>query len=217
MLLVEKIATDNWRLKRLVRFENGLLYRDLFIFKQISLDEHFRRRQRNSQFPLEGDYFKPTPKMEFYTREDQVSEADFDREYAHYIKISSNDDALKADERFIIFVLSDLDIIDLNEETKQVALDHLNQCSSRTFAELKRDFLAVEKEILDEMRVFVSWKKCLAYEERVRQFPAEKKKHKIIKYETHLERMITKNISLLLALQRNRLARNFKEIKARLN
>ncbi len=220
MLLVEKIAVDNWRLKRLVRFENGVLRRDLHDFKQLTLDEHYAKSQDNSFEFGSMSSARLKPKMEYFSCEHQFSENELDAEICRYSKISSNEEALKADKFFLQRILAmelDIDVIEFDSETIQKATDFLTQCSSKKFNEIRDDFLKEEKRIIDEMRAIMLWRKCLEFEERVRQLPAEKEIDKIIKYEIHLERVITKNISLLLTLQQKRLARNFKEIKTRLN
>ncbi len=221
MLLVEKIAVDNWRLKRVIRFENGVLRRQLDNYERSALENYYDELESNYAFGS-GHYLPPPENImkQFIHLLHNGNEEELMQAIDRYARLSGDEEALKNDEDLLWYILYEkLDIAadELDPDLKEQALEYIKNCSPVEFDQIKKEFLKGEHSEIKKMTFMMQGRERFEFEERVRRLPKENEIDKIIKYETHLERNITKNITLLLTLQQNRQARNFKETTAQLN
>lgn len=201
-LLVEKIAVNYWRLRRLVRYETGEVRKLLDDFMDKAIDEFYKR----DSFSL-GGRERRQPPMEYYDYGDEVSEADVETQAARVQNLSDSRIPLEADDNnlqavYQIRVGANANA-ELPEGWRANALDFLNDLSPQQKGKTRKEILSREEQILVEMREVRNWNKKFDLLSRVRAIPNRHDLEKVIKYETALERSIFRNLATLREIQQN--------------
>jgi len=196
-LLVEKIAVNYWRLRRLVRYETGEIQERLDNFKENALDSYYDRPQ----------YSRTRPEMSRYDYGDSISKSAYQEQLMRLDSMKNSDFDLTKDKDSLEYVcyqklnkrrngLSDSDY----GEAKNFVIG----LSRRSKAKLTKEILEAAEQLLFEMCEVLIWQDKFDSIHKTNSLPNEQDLNKIIKYENSLERSIFRNLAALKALQTDR-------------
>ncbi len=191
VLLVEKIAVNYWRLKRLVRYETGEIRQLLDNFREKALERYYS--DSGFDFLGMGSKRKYRPAMEYYDYDDEVTEEEIEEQTSKIDKMEEKDYDWSKDKEFKGF---------LKERSSSAEIKGFSQ---NKLTREKRKYLKAHRQILEEMKEVWTWKKRFEVIERIKVIPNEDTLSKINKYENSLERSIFRNLAVLKQLQQVRL------------
>jgi hypothetical protein len=190
VLLVEKIAVNYWRLKRLVRYETGGIRGGLDNFRESAVERYY---DNSSDFMSTGSKKKHRPAMEYYDYDDEVTEKEIEEQTTKIEKMEGKDYDWSKDSEFEGFLKERYS----SAETKGFSGNKLTR--------EKKKYLQGQRQILEEMKEVWSWKKRFEVIGMRKIVPDEHTLDKINKYENSLERSIFRNLAVLKQLQQVRL------------
>ena len=203
-LLVEKIAVDYWRLRRLIRYETGRIRCLMDDYKDEALNRYYDRGDCNDYLGI-GRFSKPV--LKYFDLKDDVREEEVRQARLRMRELEDDGDKLMAEEGFIKFVLRKK----LKREVAAVSaaeVEAVHEClkglSQRQFGKLREAFLEVEDEKIEEMEEVSFWQVRFERLGRIYAIPDNKELEKVCKYETSLERSIHRNLNALRELQGRR-------------
>jgi hypothetical protein len=191
VLLVEKIAVNYWRLKRLVRYETGEIRQDLDNFREKAVEKYYD--DSDFDFLGTGSKKKYRPPMEYYNYDDEVTKEEIEAQASKVERMEQKDYDWSKDKEFKEFL------------KQRYASAEIKGFSENKLTREKNKYLKGHKQILEEMKEVWSWKKRFEVIERRRIVPDEHTLDKINKYENSLERSIFRNLAVLKQLQQVRL------------
>jgi len=195
MLLVERVAVNYWRLKRLIRYETGEI--------RIMLDNFMRETIERY---LEDCSLKH-PAMKYYRYDDEIPEDEYQTQVARVEALRSPDFDLASDEvalEWVFYGYVQEDDEGPTEADWERTKEYINSLSPQQRNEIRKELLEEEEKILAEMKEVRRWKERFDRVSRVRTIPIERRLNKIIKYESSLERSIFRNLAVLKTLQEKR-------------
>jgi len=196
-LLVEKIAVNYWRLRRLVRYENGEISSDLDGFKQKAISNYYDSK----------DYYaekSERPAMEYYSYGDEISDTDYQAQKDRVTFLNSSSCKISDDRESLVFILSsrfDVDEDAIKDSDYKKAQKYIASLSPQQRGKLHRAIIAEAEQILNEMEEVRSWEAKFDLIARQKAVPVAADLDKIIKYENSLERSIFRNLAALKTLQ----------------
>lgn len=190
VLLVEKIAVNYWRLKRLVRYETGGIRGHLDNFRESEVERYY---DDNSDFMSMGSKKKYRPAMEYYDYDDEVTEKEIEEQATKIEKMEGKDYDWSKDSEFKGF---------LKERHSSAEIKGF---SENKLTREKKKYFQGQRQILEEMKEVWSWKKRFEVIGMRKIVPDEHTLDKINKCENSLERSIFRNLAVLKQLQQVRL------------
>jgi len=199
-LLVEKIAVDYWRLKRLLRYESGEILGRTHSFKAEAIERYLNPPMTF----LEPE--KPGPsKLTYYSYESEISDAELTAQNHLVYALGYSECDLTTISNAVEEIAYDLqeEIDDPTVEELLQAKKHIKEMTPEKRKTL-RDRLYKESVVrLYEMKEARKMQVKFDQISRIRCIPAESDLAKIQKYEVMLERSIFQNLAILQALQKN--------------
>jgi hypothetical protein len=217
-LLVEKIAVNYWRLRRLVRYETGAVRRHLERYIRETIERYY---QRLSSVP--GG--EPRPALQHLAYGDDVTDDDIARQAARVEQVSQPDYPL--DEAVRAIALQNQqpaghpdgdDDTGHREGEEDAGLDgqedagldperlglEIGALAPAEAEALRQQFVERERQILAEMYEVRRWSEQLDLLARTNCTPGLDAADKVVKYEAALERSVFRNLDVLLHVQRAR-------------
>lgn len=189
-LLVEKIAVNYWRLKRLVRYETGEIRQDLDNFRENAVERYY---DDSSDFMSMRSKRKYRPAMEYYDYDSEVTEDEIEEQTLKIENIEGTDYDWSKDREFKQFL------------KERYSSAEIKGFSENKLTREKKKYLKAHKQILEEMKEVWSWKRRFEVIGRTKIVSDEDTLNKINKYENSLERSIFRNLAVLKQLQQVRL------------
>ena len=195
ILLVEKIAVNYWRLKRLVRYETGEIRERLDDFRGEAVKGYYD--DSGFDYLGSGSKRKHQPPMEYYDYSDEVTEQEIEEQTSKIEKMEGKDYDCSKDKEFTGFL------------RERYSAAEIKAFSENKLTREKKKYLQTHRQILQEMKEVWDWKRRFEVIGRVKAVPDERALGKVSKYENSLERSIFRNLAVLKQLQQVRLrARN---------
>lgn len=197
MLLVEKIAVNYWRLRRLVRYETGEIRGRLDDFRENALRSYY-----NSSF-----HSRHRPKLEYYNYNDEISDDEFQEQIYKVATMKDSGFNLVEDKASLEYVLCyrmDKEGNKFSDKDYKAAKKYVTGLSPQLKGKLRKEILEDAKQELAEMDEVKTWNVKFDRIQKAKSLPVEKDLNKIIKYENSLERSIFRNLAALKTLQENR-------------
>jgi hypothetical protein len=197
MLLVEKIAVNYWRLRRLVRYETGEIRGRLDDFRENSLRSYY------SGSPYSGQ----RPDLKYYSYDDDISDVEYQEQLYRVARMTSSGFNLSEDKAALEYVLyyrmnraaAELPVADYKAAKKYVA-----SLSPQLKGKLRREMLEEAEQVLAEMSEVRAWTVKFDRIQKSKSLPGGSDLNNVIKYENSLERSIFRNLAALKTLQANR-------------
>jgi hypothetical protein len=197
MLLVEKIAVNYWRLRRLIRYETGKIRKRLDEFRENALSSYYSSSYNSQQ----------RPKMEYYSYKDEIADHEYHEQLykvasmrSSGIKLSENKAALE----YVLYYRMDREETKLTDKDYKAAKKYVAGLSPQLQGKLRKKILEEAKQELVEMNEVRTWSVKFDRIQKARSLPVERDLNKVIKYENSLERSIFRNLAALKTLQENR-------------
>jgi hypothetical protein len=190
VLLVEKIAVNYWRLKRLVRYETGKIRQGLDNFRENAVERYY---DDSSDFMSTRSQRKYRPAMEYYDYDDEVAEEEIEQQALKIEKMEEKDYDWSKDREFKEFL------------KERYSSAEIKGFSENKLTREKKKYLQGHRQILEEMKEVWTWKRRFEVIGRTKIVSNEHTSNKINKYENSLERSIFRNLAVLKQLQQVRL------------
>ncbi len=197
-LLVEKIAANYWRLRRVLRYETGEV--------RLLIDEHIRT-SLGDELSVFTDSQEELFELKFFSINDEITEEDIKKQKDRLQALEEDLIDYTKDEETIEFVLKKrlhVDISRATAEQREQAIEYLRNLSPQQKGKIHRDLVWLEVRKGKEMRRIVDWQRRFDAVQLTRSIPSTPDLDKVIKYEGALERSIFKNLMLLKELQKGR-------------
>ena len=197
MLLVEKIAVNYWRLRRLVRYETGETRERLDHFKEKAISAYYKNSYMS----------KTKPNMEYFDYGDKISDGEHQDQVYRVAALNSSHYDLTADKVALEYTMCHrlhIDEEDFSEVIYRKARKYIQGLSPQLRGKLRRELLDEAEQMLEEMEEVRSWELKFDRLHKSNSLPLERDLNKIIKYEKQLERSIFRNLAALKTLQDNR-------------
>ena len=197
MLLVEKIAVNYWRLRRLVRFETGEIRERLDDFRESALRLHYSSSYHSQE----------RPELEYYSYNDEISDAEYKEQLYKVAGMTSSGFDLMEDKAALEYVLywrMDREEVEFAEEDYEEAKKYVAALSPQMKGKLLREMLEEAEQVLFEMEEVRTWWVRFDRIQKAKSLPGEKDLNNVIRYENSLERSIFRNLAALKTLQENR-------------
>jgi hypothetical protein len=197
MLLVEKIAVNYWRLRRLVRYETGEIRRRLDTFQENDLQSYY-----NSSF-----HSRQRQKLEYYNYNDEISDVEFQEQLYKVATMKDSGFNLTEDKaalEYVLYYRLNKEEAELSDKDYKAAKKYVAGLSPQMKGKLRKKILEDAKQVLAEMDEVKIWNIKFDRIQKAMSLPVEKDLNKIIKYENSLERSIFRNLAALKTLQENR-------------
>lgn len=201
-LVVEKIAVNYWRLRRLVRYETGEVREMLDEFMTKAIDDFYSSDSIFSSKPSR-------PEMYYYDFGDTVTDAEVVAQETSVAQINDCNRPLEETDAALEFVFRwklnpDRELDNLPDGWREKTREHLISLTPQQKGKIRREVKEREEQILAEMKEVRSWKLRFDRLARLRAIPRGNDLEKVIKYETALERSIFRNLDTLKRLQEGR-------------
>lgn len=197
MLLVEKIAVNYWRLRRLVRYETGEIRERLDDFRESALRSYY-----NSSY-----LSRHRPDLEYFTYEDDISDVEYHKQLSKAAAMRSpnlNMVEEKSALEYVLYCRLDRVDIELTEKDYRAAKKYVGGLSPQLRGKLRKEMLEEAEKVLAEMNEVRAWSVKFDRIQKAMSLPLEKDLNKVVKYENSLERSIFRNVAALKTLQENR-------------
>ena len=197
VLLVEKIAVNYWRMRRLVRYETGEIRSRLDDFRESALESYYG----NSY------YSRRRPDLEYYNYEDQISDKEYQEQARRVSSMLDSNFGLAKEKDALEYVLlyrMDSKKSDFDQKDYEIAKKYVDSLSPQMKGKLRKEMLDEVEQVLAEMEEVRTWRMKFDRIRKAKSLPAEKDVNNIIKYENSLERSIFRNLAALKTLQNNR-------------
>ena len=152
-LLVEKIAVNYWRLRRLIRYESGEIRNLLDNFRQEALKRYY-----DDSFSFSN--VKKQPGMEFYNYGDEISDSEYQMQLERVRNLRSADYNFLVDNEALMYVLCNR--LEMNEgktsnSDYEKAKMYIRGLSPQLKGKLRREIVAEAEQILEEMEEVRTW------------------------------------------------------------
>ena len=198
MMLVEKIAVNYWRLRRLVRYETGEIRCRLDDYRESALRSHYSSSYCSRQ----------RPELVHYSYSDEITDAEYyEQRYKVAGMLSSgfNVSEEKAALKYVLWYRMDREEAEFTEKDYKAAKKYVAALSPQIQGKLRKEMLEEARQILGEMEEVRTWQVKFDRIQKAKSLPATPDLNNIIKYENSLERSIFRNLATLKTLQENRL------------
>jgi len=193
-LLVEKIAVNYWRLRRLVRHETGEIRERLDDYRNKALISHY-------------SYSRQKPELRYYSYNDEITDAEYHEQRYKVVSMQSSDFNMaekKAALEYILYYRMDKEEAEFTEKDYKAAKKYVAALSPQMRGKLRKEMLEDAEQVLAEMEEVRNWQVKFDRIQKARSLPAAGNLNNIIKYENSLERSIFRNLAALKTLQENR-------------
>jgi len=198
MMLVEKIAVNYWRLRRVIRYETGEIRERLDDYRELALRSHYNNSSRYSQ---------GRPELLFYSFDDEITDAEYQRQrYKVAGRLSSGFD-ISQDQgalEYVLYYRLDREESEFSEDDYQAARGYVASLSAQMQGKLRKEMLEEARQVLAEMEEVRTWQMKFDRIQKAKSLPATPDLNNVIKYENSLERSIFRNLAALKALQEAR-------------
>ncbi len=197
MLLVEKIAVNYWRLRRLVRYETGEIRQRLDDFRESALRSHYSS----------SHYSRQRPELEYYNYNDTISDAEYQEQLYQVAGMRSSGFNLaeeKAALEYVLYYRMDREETEFDEKDYKAAKKYVAGLSPQMRGKLRKEMLDKAEQVLAEMEEVRTWRVRFDRIQKANSLPGAHDLKNIIKYENSLERSIFRNLAALKTLQENR-------------
>jgi len=197
MLLIEKIAVNYWRLRRLVRYETGEIRGQLDDFRESALRSHYSGALSPNQ----------RPELEYYSYNDEISDAEYEKQLNKVASMKCSGFNLATDKaalEYVLYYRMDRDDAEFDDKDYRAAKKYVAALSPQLRGKLRKEMLEDAEQVMIEMNEVRTWGIKFDRIKRIRSLPRERDLNNIIKYENSLERSIFRNLAALKALQANR-------------
>ncbi|MCK5680183.1 hypothetical protein KAI46_05160, partial [bacterium] len=198
MLMVEKIAVNYWRLRRLVRYETGEIRTRLDDFRESALHSYYGGSY-NSRQRLD---------MEFYSYSDDISDNKFQEQLYSVAAMNSSNFNLaenKESLKYVLYHRLDREGIELSDKDYKEVKIYITELSPQLRGKLRKEILEEAEQILAEMDEVRTWKIKFDRIHKSKSLPTGRDLNNVIKYENSLERSIFRNLGALKTLQEKRI------------
>jgi len=199
MLLVEKIAVNYWRLRRLIRHETGEIRERLDDFRESALSSYYSSSYYSEQ--------RQQPNLEYYNYNDEISDTEHQEQLYKVADMRSSGFNLaeeKAALEYVLYYRLDREETEFSDSDYQKAKKYIGKLSPQLKGKLRKGILEEAEQVLAEMDEVRTWKIKFDRLQKSNSLPIERELNKIIKYESSLERSIFRNLGALKSLQENR-------------
>lgn len=193
-LLVEKIAVNYWRLRRLVRHETGEIRERLDDYRNKALSSHY-------------SYSRQKPELRYYSYNDEITDAEYHEQRYKVVSMQSSDFNMaekKTALEYILYYRMDREEAEFTEKDYKAAKKYVAALSPQMRGKLRKEMLEDAEQVLAEMEEVRNWQVKFDRIQKARSLPAAGNLNNIIKYENSLERSIFRNLAALKTLQENR-------------
>lgn len=198
MMLVEKIAVNYWRLRRLVRYETGEIRERLDDFRESALRSHYGS----------SHYSRQRPELQYYNYNDEITDTEYQEQcykVAGMQRSSFNLTEEKAALEHVLCFRMDREEAEFTEKDYKAAKKYVAALSPQMQGKLRKEMLEEAQQVLGEMEEVRTWQVKFDRIQKAKSLPATPDLNKVIKYENSLERSIFRNLAALKTLQENRL------------
>jgi hypothetical protein len=198
MLLLEKIAVNYWRLRRLVRHEIGEIRGRLDDYREIALRSYYGSSHYSGQ---------QRPQLELYSYNDEISDAEYHEQLYKVAGMHSSGFKLAEEKvalEHALYYRMDREEAEFSEEDYRVAEQYVTGLSPQMQGKLRKEMLDEAEQMLAEMIEVRTWRIRFDRIQKAKSLPVAHNLNNIIKYENSLERSIFRNLAALKALQENR-------------
>ncbi len=198
MMLVEKIAVNYWRLRRLVRYETGEIRRQLDDYRESALRSHY-----SSSY-----YSRQRPELIYYSYNDEITDAEYLEQRYKVASMQSSGYNLMEEKAALDFVLwsrMDREEAEFTEKDYKIAKKYVVALSPQMQGKLRKEMLEEAQQVLGEMEEVRTWQVKFDRIQKAKSLPATPDLNNVIKYENSLERSIFRNLAALKTLQENRI------------
>ena len=196
-LLVEKIAVNYWRLRRLVRFETGEIRVRLDDFRETALHSYY-----SSSFCP-----RQRPDLKDFGYDDDISDAEYQEQLYKVACMRSSRYNLmeeRAALEYVLYFRLDSEESEFSDKDYKTAKRYVAGLSPQLKGKLRKEMLEEEERVLAEMREVRTWSVKFDRIHKAKSLPVERDLNNIIKYENSLERSIFRNLAAFKTLQENR-------------
>ena len=197
MLLVEKIAVNYWRLRRLVRYETGGIRGQLDNFQENALQSYYNSSSHSRQ----------RPKLEYYNYNDEISDVEFQEQLYKVATMTDSGFNLAEDKaalEYVLYYRLNKGEAELSDKDYKAAKKYVDGLSPQMKGKLRKKIIENAKKELAEMDEVKTWNIKFDRIRKAKSLPVEGDLNKIVKYENSLERSIFRNLAALKTLQENR-------------
>ena len=194
MLLVEKIAVNYWRLRRLVRYETGEIRGRLDDFRESALRSHY-------------SYSRQRPDLEYYSYDDEISDVEYQEQLYKVSSMRSSSFKLAEEKSALEYILCyrmDREEAVFSAKDYKAAKKYVAGLSPQMQGKLRKEMLEEAEQVLAEMEEVRIWQVKFDRIQKAKSLPVERDLNNVIKYENSLERSIFRNLAALKTLQENR-------------
>jgi hypothetical protein len=197
ILLVEKIAVNYWRLRRLLRYETGEIREGLDDFRERALHSHYGNAYNNRQ----------KPELRYFSYNDEITDIEY-QEQLYYVAAMQSSGFKPTENKisleYVLCYRMDREEAEFFDEDYEAAKKYINALSPQMQGKLRREMLDEAEQLLVEMEEVRSWRIRFDRIEKAKSLPGEHYLNNIIKYESALERSIFRNLAVLKNLQDTR-------------
>lgn len=197
MMLVEKIAVNYWRLRRLVRYETGEIRERLDDFRESALRSHY-----SSSY-----YSRQRPELVYYSYNDEITDVEYQEQRYKVASMLSSGFNLaeeKAALEYVLWFRMDREEAEFTEKDYKAAKKYVVALSPQMQGKLRKEMLEEAQQVLGEMEEVRTWQVKFDRIQKAKSLPATPDLNNVIKYENSLERSIFRNLAALMTLQENR-------------
>jgi hypothetical protein len=197
MMLVEKIAVNYWRLRRLLRYETGEIRCRLDDYRESALRSHY-----NNSFSS-----RKRPELRYYSYSDEITDAEFQEQLNKVVGMRSSGFKLTEEKAALEYVLCfrmDRPEAEFSQKDYKAAGKYVATLSPQMQGKLRKEMLEEAEQVLAEMEEVRTWQVKFDRIQKSQSLPATPNLENVIKYENSLERSIFRNLAALKALQENR-------------
>ena len=197
MMLVEKIAVNYWRLRRLVRYETGEIRCRLDDYRESALRSHY-----SSSY-----YSRQRPELVYYSYNDEITDAEYQEQRYKVAGMQSSGFNLFEEKTALEYVLwfrMDREEAEFAEKDYKAAKKYVAALSPQMQGKLRKEMLEEAEQVLVEMEEVRTWQVKFDRIQKAKSLPTTPDLNNVIKYENSLERSIFRNLAALKTLQENR-------------
>ena len=200
MILVEKIAVNYWRLRRLVRHETGQIRQQLDDYRENALSSHYNSSYSSRQ----------RPELRYYNYSENITDAEYrDQRYkvVGMRRSGFNLSEEKAALDYVLYFRLDREEPHFTTKDYMAAKKYVDSLSPQMQGKLRKEMLNEAERVLGEMEEVRAWQVKFDRIQKAKSLPKDHDLNNIIKYENSLERSIFRNLAALKTLQENRARR----------
>lgn len=197
MMLVEKIAVNYWRLRRVVRYETGEIRERLDDFRESALRSHYSS----------SHYSRQRPELQYYNYNDEITDTEYQEQCYKVAGMQSSNFNLmeeKAALEYVLWFRMDREEAEFTEKDYKAAKKYVAALSPQMQGKLRKEMLEEAQQVLGEMKEVRTWQVKFDRIQKAKSLPATPNLNNVIKYENSLERSIFRNLAAFKTLQENR-------------